>query len=255
MLKKFLHIGLMCLILTMVFAACSNNKTESVEKEITTQKGDNNEVKSQQIEVQDNILKTEKSNIEEMALSKSRLQKDDEIEQLEKVDTQEKAVINREIEKVACALIDHNVEAFSKIFYLDSLPFYDPESEDGSVLLGGIFPVKSDIYKTFSDLEKFVHSTYINEECNMLLYNLRNNGPLYLNQEGMIYVDSSKIGGVGYYKDWTNYKLDILNLTDNSADLKIYIKDQPPESEVKEIEINVKMIKEEDVWLLEKMVY
>lgn len=157
-------------------------------------------------------------------------------------------------EMIARQLLDRNIEAFSQIFYLQTLPV---DTEDGSYRTG-IYPVKSDKFKTFADLESFVRDTYVKNEADYLLTDFNNMGPQYMDIDGRLYTDKSKEGGVGYNIDWTDYKVEVKKITSGIITLTVTVKEMeftPGPIVQKDLDITVKMIKEDGKWLLEKMVH
>lgn len=160
-----------------------------------------------------------------------------------------------DIEKIARKLIDQNHEAFTEIFYLCTLPV---EAPGGIVKGDGIYPVKSDRFKTYADLKNFVRSTYVKKEADYLLTNFNNNGPQYMNIAGRLFADKSKEGGIGYYKVWDKYGIKLMDIKSDSITVSISLKEDGPDTGPgvqKDINITARMIKENGKWLLEKMVY
>lgn len=160
-----------------------------------------------------------------------------------------------ELEKVAIELIKRNAEAID-IFKTSTL-FFDPELPDsnGVSLTGPEYPVISDRFKSFEDLETFLYSTYVKEYADDMLYTWkRGDKPLYLNVNGQLYVDSTYAGARGYYVDWNNFTIEISNISENQANLKIFLVNYDPGS-YDYLIIAVKLIKQRDDWLLEKMVW
>jgi hypothetical protein len=141
-------------------------------------------------------------------------------------------------------LIEANKEVFYNIFGLSMLPLEMPEiiSEDQS-----IFPVKDNRFTTFSDLDNYIRGIYVKEEADALMGTER-----YIEKDGKLYGDIYKDAGMGYYVDWNNYRYELNDISETEATIKIYTVDDSPAGR-EEITIEVKMLKENDSWLLEKM--
>lgn len=157
-------------------------------------------------------------------------------------------------EIMARQLLDRNIESFSQIFYLQTLPVDTPDGSYGA----GIYPVKSDKFKTYADLESFVRNTYIKKEADYLLTNFSNMGPQYMDIDGRLHTDKSKEGGIGYYIDWEDYNIKLKDITDDNMIVIVTVKELEIGSEPiteKDLDITVKLIKENGKWLLERMVY
>lgn len=119
-----------------------------------------------------------------------------------------------------------------------------------------IYPVKSDKFKTIADLEKFVRSTYIKRTADKLLSNPNGWGPMYVEKDGRLCADLSKLGGVGYYKEWKDFAVMLSDTTETSATLTVTVKEDGPGDEVpRNVDVVFKMIKQGEVWLLADMKY
>ncbi len=152
----------------------------------------------------------------------------------------------RDLYCTANQLIDRNQEAYFEIFGLSTLKTDIPADGTGSET---IFPV-TEKFISYDELEQYVQNTYVKKEADFLLHKYRNG--IYINKNGKLYKDISKDAGVGYYVNWNQYRYEISNIQKDSAVIKIYAKNELP-SGTKDITINLKMIKENGSWLLEKM--
>ncbi|WP_105616366.1 hypothetical protein [Vallitalea okinawensis] len=160
-----------------------------------------------------------------------------------------------DLEEEVNKLIKRNAEAID-IFKTSTLIF-DPElpDSDGVKLTGPEYPVISNRFKSFEDLETFLYSTYVKEYADHMLYTWeQGNEPLYLNVDGQLYIDSTYAGARGYYVDWNNYTIEISNISENQVDVKIFLVNYDPGS-YDYLTIEVKLIKQSGEWLLEEMVW
>jgi len=154
--------------------------------------------------------------------------------------------LEREVCSNAGRLIEANKDVFSNIFGLSMLPLDLPENISGEET---IFPVKDSRFTTFSDLDNYIRDIYIKSEADALM-----NSGRYIDKGGRLYGDLSKDTGMGYYVYWNNYRFEVKEIEENSATITIYLVEDSPAGR-KETTIEVKMLKENDRWLLEKMFY
>jgi len=145
----------------------------------------------------------------------------------------------------AAMLLDRNKTILFDIFGLSMLELEIPENGVDSETL---FPVVDERFTTFEELDGYLRSTYVKQEADALLANGR-----YVEQDGKLYGDISKDGGIGYYVNWQDYRYEISEITDRSATLVIDTTEESPAGK-EDITITLKMVKEDDQWLLEEIV-
>ncbi|MGI6425255.1 MAG: DUF3298 and DUF4163 domain-containing protein [Tepidanaerobacteraceae bacterium] len=151
----------------------------------------------------------------------------------------------REIYLQAGRLIEANKEVFCNIFGLSMLPLELPENFTGEA----VFPIKDSRFVTFSDLDNYMRGIYVKSEADTLM-----NSGRYIDKDGRLHGDINKDTGMGYYIDWNNYRFEVNETSESSAIITIYVVDDSPAGK-EETTIEVKMLKENDRWLLEKMFY
>lgn len=76
----------------------------------------------------------------------------------------------------------------------------------------------------------------------------------YVDRDGKLHADLSKDAGMGYNVDWNDYRYGISDISETSATITIVTVDDSPAGKEDKI-IKVKMLKENNKWLLEKMFY
>jgi len=145
-------------------------------------------------------------------------------------------------------LVNKNLECVFSIFVVDPLPFGMHCEDDTSLA-----PVQSEKFETFSDLESFVRSIYIDSEADALLYGDR---ARYLDFEGVFCIDMKELFGVGYYINWDNSRISIENQTEQECRFsvtaqEIDITDQTSE----DIDFDFHAINVNGSWKLSKLVY
>ena len=154
--------------------------------------------------------------------------------------------LERDICLNAGRLIEANKDVFYNIFGLAMLPLELPENITGEETL---FPVKDNRFRTFTDLDNYIRGIYVKSEADALM-----GSGVYIDKDGSLYGDMSKAAGMGYYVDWSNYSFYVDEITEKSATINIYVTDDSPAGK-EEKTIEVKMLKENDLWLLERMFY
>lgn len=152
----------------------------------------------------------------------------------------------RELYREAGMLIERNRVCFCEIFGLSML---EVDFSEDLALEGTLYPVIDPRFPSYVDLDAFVYSTYIKQEAAALLASGR-----YWDIKGWLYADLSKDTGMGYYVDWNNYCYAISEITATEATLQINTTADSPAGH-EDVAITVKMIKEDGLWLLEKMFY
>ncbi len=150
----------------------------------------------------------------------------------------------KEVYEAVGRLIDNNLKAFRDIFGLHMLPMDIPENRPEDQVF---FPVVDDEFVSFVQLEQFVRNTYVKKEADSLLGSGK-----YKDVDGKLHGDITKDGGMGYYVNWNDYRYEIKNIRKDSADLVIYVVDDSPAGK-EDVTIEVKLLKENDKWLLERM--
>lgn len=150
----------------------------------------------------------------------------------------------RELYFQANQLIERNKTIFYEIYGLAMLSLKTPDSGAGSET---IFPVNDERFTTFAELEGYIRNTYVKTQADALLGNGR-----YLDKNGKLYGDLSKDAGMGYYVDWNSYTMEMTDISDKTAVLKIHTVDNSPAGK-ENITLTVNLVKEGDSWLLEKM--
>lgn len=143
-------------------------------------------------------------------------------------------------------LIDRNKEAYFEIFGLSMLKMQIPANRTEDKVL---FPVTDERFVSFADLEQFVRGTYVQRAADALLGNGK-----YRDVNGKLYGDMSKATGMGYYVNWNDYSFNLEDITEKSAKLLIFTTDDSAVGQ-RDHTITVGVYKENDAWLLEKMVY
>lgn len=154
--------------------------------------------------------------------------------------------LEREVCLHAGWLIEANKDIFYNIFGLSMLPLELPEEIPAEQSL---FPVKDKRFVTFSELDSYIRGVYLKSEADSLM-----NSSRYVDKDGRLHGDISKDTGMGYYIDWNNYRYKVTDIKENSANITIYVVDDSPAGR-EETTIEVKMLKENDRWLLERMFY
>jgi hypothetical protein len=145
-------------------------------------------------------------------------------------------------------LIEGNKKCVFKLFVFECLPFDSYEGGSNTLV-----QVHSDEFPTFMDLEQYVTSIYCDKESTRLLYG--NNGKaLYLDVNGVLYMDVKMLGGMGYFVNWDDYGIEIRNLQADICDFDL-ITTEDYYGEISEKIFCFQALLENNTWKLKEMVY
>jgi hypothetical protein len=152
-------------------------------------------------------------------------------------------------------LVEGNKKCIFELFIFDYLQFdgYDSSSDNKFV------QVHSDEFPTFADLERYVRYIYCDEESNRLLYG-NNGNALYLDVDGVLYLNGAMLGGRGYDVNWDDYKIVIRDQQGDTCDFDLvttedYYGDLNEIVRSSEIILPFQALLENNVWKLKEMVY
>lgn len=152
----------------------------------------------------------------------------------------------REPHRQARELLERNRVTLYEIYGLSMLPVDIPEEGVGEETL---FPVVDPRFETFSQLEDFIKSTYIEETAAALLGDGR-----YQDIDGRLYADISKDAGGGYYVNWEDYRYGLEQVSGDEAVVHVFTIDDSPAGR-EEITLTARMLKERGRWLLENVMF
>lgn len=152
-----------------------------------------------------------------------------------------------ELQSAAQTLVASNYQVFT-IFYSQGLatekePYDIPPAD-------GMFTVKSDEFATYADLEKLVNDTYISTEATRILTAPNDKGAIYADRNGKLGMKKDNFVKTEYTKKWDGAKLEIIDAKPDSATLTITVKTDSGADEA----LTATLVKENDKWLLEKLV-
>ncbi len=157
-------------------------------------------------------------------------------------------------------LVEKNFDCMTKIFVLGSLPCEgigaDGEEinwEDENSYIRKVTDSRFPDYESFSE---YVHSVYSESTADMLLNNYPFEGePKYLDKDGELYIDLSKDGGRGYYVNWQNRTISIVEQNEDTCSFNIETTIEEPADEPveKPYTINCTAVYENGIWVLEEM--
>lgn len=165
----------------------------------------------------------------------------------------------------ATTLIGNNYEVF-KLFLYRGLPFQ--EEPYGNKPEDGLYEVKSDTYKTMSDIEELVKNTFVEKEANRILTDVNDNGAVFAEKtlvdgEKVLGIRSDLIDsynhfiGIEYYYTWENAQFDIKPISNTECDIRIILTSTDPANSTEDVtgEIKTTMLKVNGKWLLQKLTY
>jgi hypothetical protein len=141
-------------------------------------------------------------------------------------------------------LIGFNQDVLHEITPLKMLPM-DMENPVDEYF----FPVVDERFNTLEDLKNYLGGIYSKDAVEEILKDDR-----YKDMDGKLYGDIRKDAGGGYYVDFDHYTFEMIDQTGTTATLKIFTKDRSPEGET-DITFSPILIKENNNWLLQEMIY
>lgn len=157
-------------------------------------------------------------------------------------------------------LIENNLYCMTRIFVLGSLQCEEIEEsdegidwEDESTFIKKVTDSRFPDYKSLSD---YIYSVYSDSTADMLLNNYPLEGdPKYINKDGDLYVDLRKDGGRGYYVNWDDRTISIVDQGENYCHFNIETTITEPADEPvdKPYIINCTAVYEDGSWVLEDM--
>ena len=155
-------------------------------------------------------------------------------------------------EKGIRALVDENINCITNIFEQGALP------TQGKPLKDHIYQVDGSKYKSYAEFEAYILSVYCSKTANMLLKNYPSKGdPKYLNIDGKLCINMDKVGGRGYYVDWTEYKVKITKSEDETCEFTLTASiEGPSETPTKEeYTVDSSAVYENGHWLLKAVIH
>lgn len=157
-------------------------------------------------------------------------------------------------------LVEKNFDCMTKIFVLGSLPCEDIGAdgeeinwEDENSYIRKVTDSRFPDYESFSE---YIHSVYTESTADMLLNSYPfEGGQKYLNKDGELYIDLSKDGGKGYYVNWQNRTISIVEQNENTCyfNIETTIEEPADEPVEKPYTINCTAVYENGRWVLEDM--
>lgn len=153
-----------------------------------------------------------------------------------------------ETKKAAASLIEANFDTITyfKIAQLPSVSQYDEKEYKE-----GIVPCKTDIFKNYSELERFINSTYISSTAKMILDSSVNKKPRYFDKNGVLYKTIAN-NDTTYDKDFSYYKYELKNIKETSADIFVIV-NKKNSSEKAILKLSMKKVNNK--WYLNDFVY
>ena len=163
--------------------------------------------------------------------------------------------IDPDMQKEIVRLVEGDKRCFFEIFILYVLDIDRSECIDDRY-----YKVDSDEFQTFADFEKYIRGIFCEKESDWLLFGKdddRKVDPIYIELNGALYLDSTRVVGTGYYSTWPDYSLEIVNLSDDACEFKLHTTEDPPPEigDPVPMVLDFKAINEGGQWRLEKLVY
>lgn len=107
-------------------------------------------------------------------------------------------------------LFEENLYCVRKLFVLGTLPYADDPVQGEHV-----YPVISERFSTYAQLEEYLHTVYTTAEVARLLD--VSGEPIYMEIDGKLCVDTHRIGGKAYSVDWSGHTIEIIERDENGC--------------------------------------
>lgn len=148
------------------------------------------------------------------------------------------------------ALLERNQQVAFGMYFLGWLDMDLPgviEYKPGE----NFFPVTDPRFPNLAALRNYLSTTYVQSQVDALLAEER-----YVERNGKLYGDFSKDGGMGYFRDWSDFRFSILEMTGDTAKIAITISGvQPGDDEPTSEMVIATLVMVNRNWLLQSLVY
>lgn len=151
-----------------------------------------------------------------------------------------------EVETAAYKLLPDNYKIYQ--YFTNGMSY--KEEPYGNLPEDGFYTCVNDDYKTFEEFCDYIRSTFVKETADRLIENPFGYGPVYADDGGALGLSSKFKESEGSGLSWEDTKFVCTPSSETECDIEITLKDKEGKDAVR----HVKMIKENDVWLLTEMV-
>ena len=151
-----------------------------------------------------------------------------------------------EVETAAYKLLPDNY----KIYQYFTLGMSYKEEPYGNLPEDGFYTCVNNDFKTFDELCDYIRATFTKETADKLITNPFGYGPVYADDNGELGLSDKFVPDDGSGLSWEDTKFICTPTSETECNIEITLKDKDGKDVVK----NVKMVKENDVWLLAEMV-
>ncbi len=107
-------------------------------------------------------------------------------------------------------LFEENLYCVKYLFVLGTLPYADDPVQGEH-----IYPVVSDRFRSYAALEEYLHTVYTTDEVARLLD--ADGAPIYTEVDGVLCVNTHRIGGKPYAVDWNGHSIEITERDNNGC--------------------------------------
>lgn len=198
------------------------------------------------------IIEDLETTVEETTASATETVTEEKTEEsTEEVTTEQE--VSTELEPTIRALFDENFYVITQVYYLGCLPIKG-EYVDGT----DVYEVDCDKFPTYQAFEDYIKSVYAEPTAIMLLNDYPFEGQqMYLDVDGKLYIDMTKIGGKGYYVDWSNYTVEIKDVTDSTCNFVLHASVEYPAEEPtpEPYDVEGSMTLQNGSWVLDTVLY
>lgn len=161
-----------------------------------------------------------------------------------------------EIEKYSKELLERNYETYM-LFYQFGLAIGEENESEEDVYdrapEGGIYTTQSDKFKTYDDVETLVKDTFTQGTARRLLEKGQGKGQIYYDKDGKLGMKIANFEKHDYDKDWSNILIEYDEIKEFSVKLIVELEVQGEDG--KKTTVNGYMVKINDKWVLEDLIY
>lgn len=164
-----------------------------------------------------------------------------------------------EIEKNSKELLERNYETYMLFYQFGLAIGEEGESEEDIYARApedGVYLAKSDKYKTYQDIENLLTDTFAQGTVRRLLEKGQGKGQIYFDKDGKLGMKIANFEAHEYNKSWNNITIEYDEIAEFSVKLivELAINDDDG-NESKKTTVEGYMVKINDQWVLEDLIY
>lgn len=163
-----------------------------------------------------------------------------------------------EIENNSKELLDRNYETYM-LFYQYGLPIGEDNESDDEIYdrtpEDGVYIANSDKYKTYEDVENLLKDTFAQGTVRRLLEKGQGKGQIYYDKDGKLGMKIANFEKHDYNKNWNNITIEYDEIAEFSVKLIVHLSPENDDNESVKSTVEGYMVKINDKWVLEDLIY